>query len=410
MLYAPVTPRPLVPEMPANTSLSSSSPSTSSSSLPPGSPTGPPVGGRPLPRPLSSSSATAQPSPRPTRFAPHPAVARLSVADASGHSLGSGTLIYVTAEHGLVLTNWHVVRDAVGPIEVVFADGFRSGGTVLKVDHDWDLAAVGIWRPPVEPVELANHPPQPGERLTIAGWGSGNFREASGRCLQYLSPGDGHPFEIVELGAEARQGDSGGPIFNERGQLAGVLLGAADGRTVGSYCGRVGHFLADVTPVLDHQQKEMIADARQDTHEEDHLRLADASENRLQTLPHGGRQVPNRGVGQSAASGSPNHIATHDLVTIAPGDAADRLEWGELPDLSGGAEYAAAPHDYLAATETSRARTPTRGAAILAADGAIPLRTLIGTTPVEQAKTFLAIFGVISLLFFLLRALTQPAA
>ena len=53
---------------------------------------------------------------------------------------------------------------------------------------------------------------------------------------------------MVELSAEARQGDSGGPILNERGELAGVLFGSGPGYTSGSYGGRVLQFLATVVP------------------------------------------------------------------------------------------------------------------------------------------------------------------
>ena len=53
---------------------------------------------------------------------------------------------------------------------------------------------------------------------------------------------------MVELDVEARQGDSGGPIFNERGELAGVLFGAGQGTTLGSFGGRVESFLASIAP------------------------------------------------------------------------------------------------------------------------------------------------------------------
>jgi hypothetical protein len=71
-----------------------------------------------------------------------------------------------------------------------------------------------------------------------------------------VAPGKNQPFEMVELSTEARQGDSGGPIFNARGELAGVLLGAKRGHTVGSFCGRVGHFLNDVAQTLQEEQSE----------------------------------------------------------------------------------------------------------------------------------------------------------
>jgi len=186
--------------------------------------------------------------PGPPAAAIHPAVARVAVADRDGFSLGSGTLVAASEQHGLLVTNWHVVRDATGPIVVTFPDGFRSPAAVLRTDRDWDLAALAIWRPNCDPVPLASEPPRPGEPLAIAGYGSGRYRTIAGRCTQYLSPGYDKPFEIVELSAPARQGDSGGPIFNSRGELAGVLFGTAMGQTSGSYCGRVRAFL---TPLRD---------------------------------------------------------------------------------------------------------------------------------------------------------------
>ena len=189
---------------------------------------------------------------------PHPAVVRIVAREGKTTSLGSGTLIHVTEDFGLVITNWHVVRGAKGPVEVIFPDGFRSGGTVMKLDDAWDLAAVGIWRPHVKPVPLATKIPIRGDWLSIAGYGGGDYRTASGRCTQYVAPGRNQPFEMVELSTEARQGDSGGPIFNADGELAGVLLGAKQGHTVGSVCSRVDHFLTDVSATLQREQSQRV--------------------------------------------------------------------------------------------------------------------------------------------------------
>ncbi|MGY8731313.1 MAG: hypothetical protein ACKVK0_04205, partial [Pirellulales bacterium] len=63
---------------------------------------------------------------------------------------------------------------------------------------------------------------------------------------QYVSPGINQPREMVELRTVARQGDSGGPIFNQNGELAGVLFGAGWRTTAGSYSGRVKSFLLPV--------------------------------------------------------------------------------------------------------------------------------------------------------------------
>ncbi len=178
--------------------------------------------------------------------AAHPAVCRVIVPEGNGMSLGSGTLVGTTGNLGLVVSNWHVVRDARGPIAVVFPNGFRSWARLLRTDRDWDLAALAIWRPDVQPVPIATYLPLRGEPLTIAGYGSGSYRMASGRCTDYYAPSGNMPQEIVELSVGARQGDSGGPIFNAKGELSGVLFGTSSGRTMGSYGGRVRAFLLTV--------------------------------------------------------------------------------------------------------------------------------------------------------------------
>lgn len=187
----------------------------------------------------------------PSSDQPHPSVVRVAVSEGQTMSLGSGTLVAVRGRHGMVVTNWHVVRDATGPINVIFPDGFRSGATILGTDAEWDLAALAIWRPSATPVPLSRQTPQIDDKLSIAGYGSGKYRMASGRCVQYISPGNDQPFEMLELSTAAREGDSGGPIFNDKGELAGVLFGATRGRTAGSYCGRVAWFLNKVAPRFD---------------------------------------------------------------------------------------------------------------------------------------------------------------
>ena len=191
---------------------------------------------------------------------PHPAVARITVSEGAATSYGSGTLIDVRDQFGLVVTNWHVVRDARGPIDVSFPSGEHSKARALKVDPDWDLAALVVWRPNVEPVSLAGTAPQPGDELTICGYGSGVYRAVTGRCTGYYAPNLNLPQQMVELDVQARQGDSGGPIFNDRGELAGVLFGAGHGTTLGSFNGRVESFLATLAPDIGKQSDVELAE------------------------------------------------------------------------------------------------------------------------------------------------------
>src|SRR5262249_52623649 len=87
---------------------------------------------------LASLWPAAQPQQPQT---PLPAVVRVIAVDGgtmlgSGTmmSMGSGTLVDSNDDYGLVITNWHVVRDAVGPIEVVFPSGFHSMARVVRTD------------------------------------------------------------------------------------------------------------------------------------------------------------------------------------------------------------------------------------------------------------------------------------
>ena len=275
---------------------------------------------------------------------PHPAVVRVVASAENMTSIGSGTLVHVTAKYGIVITNWHVVRDARDSVEVIFPDGFRSQGTVMKIDEDWDLAAIGIWRPQAIPVKISNASPQRGEELTIAGYGNGSYRAATGRCTQYVAPGKKHPFEMLELSAEARQGDSGGPIFNARGELAGVLLGAKKGHTVGSFCGRVDLFLLYVHQTLHRHQTEQFADGRE-----------------------GGRLVPIRG---SSLQGA--------VAAINPSSASS-VRSGGLPTAPGSA-WSPAHWQWSSL-----------------------LTKVFGSTPADQFKTFLATIGAFSLIICGLR-------
>lgn len=285
----------------------------------------------------------------PTAHQPHPAVVRVMAPESGGASYGSGTLVAIGGAYGLVVTNWHVIRDAGGPVSVIFPDGFRSTARVLRADRDWDLAALSIWRPKVEPVRIARQPPQPGEVLTIAGYGSGSYRAASGRCTQYVSPGGKHPFEMVELSTAARNGDSGGPIFNTQGELAGVLFGAAFGRTSGSYCGRVEQFLGPI--------------------------LAD-----FQRLP----ENPTMIAGQPAAAGpvqrDPVQRDPIDVVAVRPQPRpTPRYDLAQLPPVE--------PSETPVAQVSAPPDSP----------------SVLGPTRGEQIKTILAAIGVLALLFHGLR-------
>jgi hypothetical protein len=261
---------------------------------------------------------------------PHPSVVRIIVDESDGVSLGSGTLVDVRGSYGLVVTNWHVVRDAEGPIRVKFPDGFKSAARVLKVDRDWDLAALIIWKPGAQPIPLASAAPRLGETLTIAGYGSGDYRAVSGVCTQYVAPSHRHPYEMVEVSAAARQGDSGGPIFNSRGELAGVLFGSGGGTTSGSYAGRVGSFLATSWPPPDAENPTSIAGHEPATHPAD-TEFASSTAGNLRALPPKAPLMPLPNAEQPRQpTAAPRVVGAEPVVINTATDDSRAFSWESI--------------------------------------------------------------------------------
>jgi len=201
----------------------------------------------PEPAMMRALPIQAEPAP-PVRGRPRPVVARIESATGPSLSCGSGVLVAASGTQAIVLTNWHVVRGSRHEVRVYWPDGSKSPARVVASDDAWDLAALVVARPSATPVTIAATAPRIGEPLTIAGYGPPpyRYREQRGPVTQYASPTNEHPEQFVELQATARQGDSGGPIFDARGELAGVLFGTRSGHTIGPCSTRLRAFLAGV--------------------------------------------------------------------------------------------------------------------------------------------------------------------
>jgi len=178
--------------------------------------------------------------------AAHGSVVRVVNTGASGNRYyGSGTLVDKDGDRGIVLTCAHLFRREVGAVVVVFGDARRFAASLISVDQAWDLAALEILPPKAEPVAVADGYPRPGELLESCGYGrEGRYWCNRGRALGYARTATTQTHETLQLTGSARDGDSGGPVFNQRGELVAVVWGT-DGRTVGgTYCGRIRRFLA----------------------------------------------------------------------------------------------------------------------------------------------------------------------
>ena len=185
---------------------------------------------------------------------------------------GSGCYVAEVGEFGIVLTNWHVVSEAVGPLLVKFSQ-FETPGTVLMADTVWDIAAVVIYRPPFLPMPISLEVPQLGDELWVAGFGQqsdlNGYQVSSGPVLGYGRPSDTGeegagkwnggpdskatlPCETIQIGTGVRYGDSGGPIINRYGELAGIIWGSDGHLAMGTFCLRLQAFLTQAQFQLMH--------------------------------------------------------------------------------------------------------------------------------------------------------------
>ena len=107
-----------------------------------------------------------------------------------------------------------------------------------RIDSDWDVAVLTVSdadAAQLEPAQIAwgdDATPAKGARLETCGFGpDGRLAANSGVLLGYRSNGGGRWADWIDVSGTAREGDSGGPVFDAKGQVVGILWGT-DRRTV----------------------------------------------------------------------------------------------------------------------------------------------------------------------------------
>jgi S1-C subfamily serine protease len=146
---------------------------------------------------------------------------------------GSGTVI---DPRGMILTNEHVIQSA-GDIEVVLHDGQVMSATVVAADARSDLAVLKVKREDLPPVPVADWSGVTRGQWTITlgnpyglGANDGKLSASVGvianldRALGGLGEVDDRLYaDMIETTAAIHPGCSGGPLFNIRGELVGVV-------------------------------------------------------------------------------------------------------------------------------------------------------------------------------------------
>ena len=184
--------------------------------------------------------------------------------DAQTRSIGSGTLVR-WGERVAVLTARHVVKDAKTIIvELCTKKAHRA--KLLAIDPVWDCAVLELDGEPlgVQPadVERGGAAMQTaGNRLESCGYGAdGQLACNSGLFLSYKRSNEtpNGPDDWFTISGHARQGDSGGGVFNEQGKLVGVLWGTDGQEVVCVQAGRLQKLLDTAIVRTDAAQQKSI--------------------------------------------------------------------------------------------------------------------------------------------------------
>ena len=138
---------------------------------------------------------------------------------------GSG---FVIDRRGDIVTNNHVV-DQAQSLKVVFSDGHSAPAQLVRADLSTDLAVVKVSVPVPGIVPFGDSSKlQPGEPVIAIGSALGEFRNtvtsgvvsALGRTI--TEPNGTTLHDMVQTDAAINQGNSGGPLLDDRAEVVGV--------------------------------------------------------------------------------------------------------------------------------------------------------------------------------------------
>lgn len=257
-----------------------------------------------------STNTTSQPSELPPNASladvvehVKPGVVKIEVFDEQGDVIGLGSG-FVFDRRGWVATNYHVLEEAVRA-EAVFADGNRfpiQGYVALW--READLAVVQLGRTPsnLRVVRLSNdRNPKAGSAVFAIGHPHGyEFRVTRG-IVNSVTTTDRLPEEVRESvrqrrthgstppnhrwilhDADIEPGNSGGPLFNSRGEVIGINSWI-DRRLTGGFAIHVD-FLRMTVQQKRFPQVEPLQKYRQDTKRQALLRFAQLTAGAMQEL------------------------------------------------------------------------------------------------------------------------------
>jgi S1-C subfamily serine protease len=141
-------------------------------------------------------------------------------------AMGTGIVV---SPSGDVLTNLHVIKNCISPIEIRGAAGVVQSTTVLLTDPYNDLALLQTPYKPVRVPAIRESQLKAGEPVAVIGFPlltydltitEGIISSLSGVINPQTGEGDS---TLMTISAPANRGNSGGPVLDSNGLVVGVL-------------------------------------------------------------------------------------------------------------------------------------------------------------------------------------------
>ena len=189
-----------------------------------------------------------------------PAVVSINVQIQGGGDTGSGVIL---RQDGYILTNNHVIADAVGgggTVTVTFNDGTTAPATIVGADAEDDLAVIKVSKTglPVAvlgsaaDVKVGDPVLAIGSPLGLQGTVTSGIVSSVNRPVETSDSQQQDPFgggsstpttviDAIQTDAAINPGNSGGPLVNTAGEVIGINSAiASTGSSLGGQSGNIG--------------------------------------------------------------------------------------------------------------------------------------------------------------------------
>jgi len=174
-------------------------------------------------------------------------------------AMAAGSGVIVDGERGLIITNFHVVRNAEA-VQVTLKDGRKFAADPVGLDPNLDLAVLRIGAKNLPTLPLGDSSKlQVGDYVVAIGNPFGLGQTVTSGIISATDRplGQGDPRRFIQTDAPINPGNSGGALINLRGELVGINSALFSPTQSESSAGNVGIGFAIPSKVV----KQVVAEA-----------------------------------------------------------------------------------------------------------------------------------------------------